>query len=196
MAGRETPELAAAAVAGGADLVELGFPFSDPLAAGPVIRRAAQPALARGMRARASLERLARRRVLLPDTPLVPMPHAPTLHAYRRERSSAAAQARAAAHARPPLRRLRDLYAGARAHRGRARGRRGRRLAGGRGGRRRPARPRALRPVAAGGRRPELTPVVQRVWEMAGPAAPGPCAREAGPKGHVWGLTPDGGARG
>src|SRR5919199_1279829 len=41
MSGPETPELAEAAVAAGADLVELGFPFSDPLADGPVIRRAA-----------------------------------------------------------------------------------------------------------------------------------------------------------
>ena len=31
MAGRETPELVEAAVAGGADIVEIGFPFSDPL---------------------------------------------------------------------------------------------------------------------------------------------------------------------
>ena len=36
MAGRGTPALAEAAVEGGADLVELGFPFSDPLADGPV----------------------------------------------------------------------------------------------------------------------------------------------------------------
>ena len=46
MAGPEVPELAEAAVEGGADLVELGFPFSDPLADGPVIRRAAERALA------------------------------------------------------------------------------------------------------------------------------------------------------
>src|SRR5262249_31902216 len=38
----ETPELARAAVEGGADIVELGFPFSDPLAEGPVIRRASE----------------------------------------------------------------------------------------------------------------------------------------------------------
>ena len=52
----ETPALAEAAVEGGADLVELGFPFSDPLADGPVIRRAAERALARGMRTGACLD--------------------------------------------------------------------------------------------------------------------------------------------
>ena len=62
MSGRETPRLAEAAVDGGADLVELGFPFSDPLADGPVIRRAAERALADGMRTRACLECLARTR--------------------------------------------------------------------------------------------------------------------------------------
>ena len=50
MAGPDAPELAEAAVEGGADLVELGFPFSDPLADGPVIRHAAERALAQGMR--------------------------------------------------------------------------------------------------------------------------------------------------
>ncbi len=86
MAGRATPELAAAAVAGGADLVELGFPFSDPLADGPVIRRAAERALAEGMRTRACLECLARARELLPDMPLVPMTYASLLEAYGWER--------------------------------------------------------------------------------------------------------------
>ena len=37
MCGPETPELAEAAVEGGADIVELGFPFSDPLADGQVL---------------------------------------------------------------------------------------------------------------------------------------------------------------
>ena len=50
MAGPETPDLARAAEAGGADIVEIGFPFSDPLADGPVIRRAAERALGQGMR--------------------------------------------------------------------------------------------------------------------------------------------------
>src|SRR5918912_3724108 len=72
MCGRATPALAEAAVDGGADIVELGFPFSDPLADGPVIRRAAERALAEGMRTRECLECLGRTRALVSDTPLVP----------------------------------------------------------------------------------------------------------------------------
>jgi tryptophan synthase alpha chain len=86
MAGRSTPELAEAAVENGADLVELGFPFSDPLADGPVIRRAAERALAEGMRTRACLDCLVRTRELVPDTPLVPMTYASLLEAYGWER--------------------------------------------------------------------------------------------------------------
>jgi len=82
MSGPETPELAAAAVAGGADLIELGFPFSDPLADGPVIRRAAERALGQGMRTRACLEGLARTHELVPETPLVPMTYSALLEAY------------------------------------------------------------------------------------------------------------------
>ena len=54
MAGADTPALAETAVEGGADLIEIGFPFSDPLADGPTIRRAAERALAAGV-ARESL---------------------------------------------------------------------------------------------------------------------------------------------
>ena len=81
MAGLETPELAAAAVAGGADVVELGFPFSDPLADGPTIRLAAERALAQGMRTAACLEclRSTRERV---GVPLVPMTYSALLEAY------------------------------------------------------------------------------------------------------------------
>jgi len=92
MAGRATPELAAAAVEGGADIVELGFPFSDPLADGPVIRRAAERALAEGMRTQACLECLAHTRELLPDTPLIPMTYASLLEAYGWERFAADAR--------------------------------------------------------------------------------------------------------
>jgi tryptophan synthase alpha chain len=78
MSDPDTPELAEAAVEGGADVIELGFPFSDPLADGPVIRAAAERALARGMRTRACLECLAhvRQRV---DVPLIPMTYASLL---------------------------------------------------------------------------------------------------------------------
>lgn len=86
MAGRATPELANAAVEGGADVVEIGFPFSDPLADGPVIRRAAERALAEGMRTRACLECLEKTRESLPDTPLIPMTYASLLEAYGWER--------------------------------------------------------------------------------------------------------------
>ena len=43
-----TAELAEALVRGGADLIELGVPFSDPIADGPVIQRAGERALAAG----------------------------------------------------------------------------------------------------------------------------------------------------
>jgi tryptophan synthase alpha chain len=92
MSGRAAPELAAAAVDGGADIVELGFPFSDPLADGPVIRRAAEQALADGMRTRACLDCLARTRELVPDTPLVPMTYAALLEAWGWERFAADAR--------------------------------------------------------------------------------------------------------
>jgi tryptophan synthase alpha chain len=85
MCGPQTPELAAAAVAGGADLLELGFPFSDPLADGPVIRRAAERALAQGMRTTACLECLARVRERV-DVPLIPMTYAALLEAYGYDR--------------------------------------------------------------------------------------------------------------
>jgi tryptophan synthase alpha chain len=92
----ETPELAQAAVDGGADVIELGFPFSDPLAEGPVIRRASERALGRGMRTHACLDVLATTRELVPATPLVPMTYAAILEAYGYERFAAAARERGA----------------------------------------------------------------------------------------------------
>ncbi len=89
----ETPELAEAAVEGGADLLELGFPFSDPLADGPVIRLAGERALERGMRTQACLECLARTRQRLgDDVPLIPMTYASILEAYGYDRFWADAQ--------------------------------------------------------------------------------------------------------
>jgi tryptophan synthase alpha chain len=91
MAGPDTPELAAAAVAGGADLLEIGFPFSDPLADGPVIRLAGERALAQGMRTRTCLECLAETRARV-EVPLIPMTYASILEAYGYERFQADAQ--------------------------------------------------------------------------------------------------------
>ena len=44
-----TREIALAAIDNGADVIELGVPFSDPLADGPVIQRASERAVARGV---------------------------------------------------------------------------------------------------------------------------------------------------
>jgi tryptophan synthase alpha subunit len=93
MSGPDTPALAEAAVAGGADIVELGFPFSDPLADGPVIRAAGEKALAQGMRTRACLECLAATRALVGATPLVPMTYSSLLEAYGWERFDTDARA-------------------------------------------------------------------------------------------------------
>ena len=47
---KTTREMAIAAIDNGADVIELGVPFSDPLADGPVIQRASERAVARGTR--------------------------------------------------------------------------------------------------------------------------------------------------
>ena len=96
MAGPETPDLARAAANGGADLIEIGFPFSDPLADGPVVRRAAERALAAGMRTAACLENL-RAIDAVVDVPLVPMTYASLLEAYGWERFAADAREAGAA---------------------------------------------------------------------------------------------------
>ena len=49
-------EIAKAMVAGGVDLIEVGFPYSDPVMDGPVIQRAAEIALANGAKASEVLE--------------------------------------------------------------------------------------------------------------------------------------------
>jgi tryptophan synthase alpha chain len=63
-----TPALVEALERGGADLIELGVPFSDPVADGPVIQRAGQRALAAGTTLRKVLEMAAeiRRRSEIP----------------------------------------------------------------------------------------------------------------------------------
>jgi tryptophan synthase alpha chain len=114
MAGPDTPELAQAAVEAGADVVELGIPFSDPLADGPTVRRAGERALAQGMRTGRCLECLAEIRARV-DVPLIPMTYSSILEAYGWERFAADAAAAGAtslivadlpADDRPALRRV------------------------------------------------------------------------------------------
>jgi tryptophan synthase alpha chain len=81
MAMPDTPALAQAAVEAGADIMEIGFPFSDPLADGPTIRRAGERALAAGMRTQRCLEVLAEIRARV-DVPLVVMTYSSIFDAY------------------------------------------------------------------------------------------------------------------
>jgi tryptophan synthase alpha chain len=92
MADDDTVELAEAAVRGGAALLELGIPFSDPLADGPTVQRAGQRALARGMTTRRALELVARIRESV-AVPIVPMTYASPVMLYGEERFCAQAAA-------------------------------------------------------------------------------------------------------
>lgn len=62
-----------ALVRGGADVIELGVPFSDPMADGPIIQRASERALAAGMNMKRVLEIAAAFRAEDQTTPLVLM---------------------------------------------------------------------------------------------------------------------------
>jgi tryptophan synthase alpha chain len=62
-----------AMVDGGADIIELGVPFSDPMADGPVIQRATEAALANGTRLRDVLAAVTRFRQTDSQTPVVLM---------------------------------------------------------------------------------------------------------------------------
>lgn len=91
MAMPDTPALAEAAVEAGADILELGIPFSDPLADGPVIRRAGERALAAGMRTARCLDVLAEIRSRI-SAPVIPMTYSSILDAYGWERFAADAE--------------------------------------------------------------------------------------------------------
>ncbi len=79
-AGDPHPELTVnlmhALVKGGADIIELGVPFSDPMADGPVIQRASERALAHGVRLRDVLSYVAQFRQTDQNTPIVLMGYA------------------------------------------------------------------------------------------------------------------------
>jgi tryptophan synthase alpha chain len=69
---------------GGADLIELGVPFSDPLADGPVIQEAAQRALAKVFKLRIFLRMLANNRGLV-SVPLVLLVYYNLIYQYGAE---------------------------------------------------------------------------------------------------------------
>jgi tryptophan synthase alpha chain len=66
-----TVDLVKAAAAAGADVIELGVPFSDPSADGPAIRLAMQRALARGVGLGATLDGVRRVRAAGCEVPIV-----------------------------------------------------------------------------------------------------------------------------
>ncbi len=89
-----TPVLMHALVAAGADVIELGVPFSDPMADGPVIQRAAERAIARGTGMAQVLDMVARFRQQDDKTPVVLMGYAnPIEHIGQARFARAAAEA-------------------------------------------------------------------------------------------------------
>ena len=77
-----TPEIMHGMVAGGADVIELGVPFSDPSADGPVIQKAGDKALAMGIGLVQVLEMVQLFRQKDGKTPVVLMGYANPIEAY------------------------------------------------------------------------------------------------------------------
>ncbi|MEO7887417.1 tryptophan synthase subunit alpha [Polaromonas sp.] len=77
-----TPELMHAMVAGGADVIELGVPFSDPSADGPVIQKAGEKALSLGIGLAQVLEMVRQFRAQDSSTPVVLMGYANPVERY------------------------------------------------------------------------------------------------------------------
>ncbi len=81
----QSAELALAAIESGADIIELGMPFSDPLADGATIQHAGHIALERGMTVHGCME-VARQISARSDAPLILMGYYNPLLAYGIER--------------------------------------------------------------------------------------------------------------
>ena len=79
-----TADIVQGLVDGGADIVELGVPFSDPMADGPVIQKASERALARGIGLPQVFDAVRAFRRANTTTPLVlmasQMPFSPSRH--------------------------------------------------------------------------------------------------------------------
>ncbi len=87
-----TVPLMHALVDAGADVIELGVPFSDPMADGPTIQRASERALAKGMTLRKVLALVVEFRNTNSSTPVVLMGYANPIEAMGLEKFAAAAQ--------------------------------------------------------------------------------------------------------
>lgn len=77
-----TPELMHSMVAGGADVIELGVPFSDPSADGPVIQKAGEKALSLGIGLAQVLDMVRQFRTKDSTTPIVLMGYANPVERY------------------------------------------------------------------------------------------------------------------
>jgi len=77
-----TPELMHSMVGAGADIIELGVPFSDPSADGPVIQKAGDKALAMGIGTTQVLDMVRLFRQTDPHTPVVLMGYANPVERY------------------------------------------------------------------------------------------------------------------
>ena len=77
-----TPDIMQALADGGADIIELGVPFSDPMADGPVIQKASERALSRGIGATQVLDMVRSFRTRNTATPVVLMGYANPIERY------------------------------------------------------------------------------------------------------------------
>ena len=93
-----TVDIMLALARGGADIIELGVPFSDPMADGPVIQQASERALARGVGLDTVLGYVSTFRQTNQGTPVVLMGYANPVERYDQRRGNGAfvAAARAA----------------------------------------------------------------------------------------------------
>jgi tryptophan synthase alpha chain len=88
-----TVDILCAMADAGADVIELGVPFSDPMADGPVIQRAAERALVRGIGMPQVLDYVRRFRERNATTPMVLMGYANPIERYGVDRFVADAKA-------------------------------------------------------------------------------------------------------
>jgi tryptophan synthase alpha chain len=88
-----TTEVMLAMAAAGADIIELGVPFSDPMADGPVIQKASERALAKGIGMSQVLASVQAFRTKNDATPVVLMGYANPIERYGVERFIADAKA-------------------------------------------------------------------------------------------------------